>query len=87
MDHPEQNTFDKALIEIKTMKGWIVGSVNQKTWTRKIYKHTNKFQNPLRQNYKHVKTLEALVDIPASVIHSLAVFSAIPPSRPPCQTM
>ena len=41
------------------MKGWIFGLANQKTWTQKIYKHTNKFQNPLHQNYKHVKTLEA----------------------------
>ena len=56
------------------MKGWIFGSANQKTWTQKIYKHTNKFQNPLHQNYKHVKTLEALLDIPASAIHSLVVF-------------
>ena len=62
------------VIETKNMRGWIFGSANQKTWTQKIYKHTNKFQNPLHQNYKHVKTLEAQLDIPSSAIHSLVVF-------------
>ena len=56
------------------MKGWIFGTANQKNWTQKICKHTNKFQNPLHQNYKHVKTLEALLDTPSAANHSLVVF-------------
>ena len=56
------------------MKGWIFGAANQKTWTQKIYRHTSKFQNPLRQNYKHVKTLEALLNIPLDTIRSVVVF-------------
>ena len=56
------------------MKGWIFGTADQKTWTQQIYRHTSKFQNPLRQNYKHVKTLEALLNIPLAAIHSVVVF-------------
>jgi len=43
-------------------------------WTQKIFKKTNKFQNPLRQNYKHVKALEALLNLPPEKIHSVVVF-------------
>ena len=39
-----------------------------------IYRHTSKFQNPLRQNYKHVKTLDALLNIPLDTIRSAVVF-------------
>jgi hypothetical protein len=74
IDHIVVSRYGVFVIETKNMKGWIFGSSNQKTWTQKIYKHTNKFQNPLHQNYKHVKTLEALLDIPATAIHSLVVF-------------
>ncbi len=38
------------VIETKTMKGWIFGSVNQRTWIQKIYKRNFKFQNLLHQN-------------------------------------
>lgn len=74
IDHIIVSRFGVFVIETKNMKGWIFGSANQKTWTQKIYKHTNRFQNPLRQNYKHVKTLEALLNIPVDAIHSLVVF-------------
>ena len=74
IDHIIVSRYGVFVIETKNMKGWIFGSANQKTWTQKIYKHTHKFQNPLHQNYKHVKTLEALLDIPVSAIHSLVVF-------------
>ncbi|MFP4453907.1 MAG: nuclease-related domain-containing protein [Desulfobacterales bacterium] len=37
--------------------------------------HTNKFQNPLRQNYKHVKTLQSLLGLTDEQIHSLVVFT------------
>lgn len=55
-------------------RGWIFGSENQSTWTQKIFKVTNKFQNPLRQNYKHLKALEATLDIPLDKLHSVIVF-------------
>ena len=56
------------------MKGWIFGSPNQPNWTQKIYKHSNKFQNPLHQNYKHVKTLESLLGLNDQQVHSVVVF-------------
>ena len=58
------------------MKGWIFGSENQKQWTQQIYKHKSKFQNPLHQNYKHVKTLEATLDIESNAKND-SIFSVI----------
>lgn len=66
--------FGVFVVETKNMKGWIFGSADQPMWTQKIFKHTNQFQNPLRQNYKHVKTLESLLSIDADKIHSVIVF-------------
>ena len=56
------------------MKGWIFGSGKQAKWTQKIYKHSVSFQNPLRQNYKHTKTLASLLSIDHEKIFSLVVF-------------
>ena len=74
IDHIIVSKFGVFVVETKNMKGWIFGSPNQKTWTQKIYRHTSKFQNPLHQNYKHTKTLEALLDLNDQQIHSLIVF-------------
>ena len=74
IDHIIVSKFGVFVVETKNMKGWIFGNPNQKTWTQKIYKHTNKFQNPLHQNYKHTKTLESLLDLNDQQIHSVIVF-------------
>lgn len=74
IDHIIVSEFGVFVIETKNMKGWIYGGEKQKTWTQKIYKHTTKFQNPLYQNYKHVKTIESALEIEHSKIFSLIVF-------------
>lgn len=75
IDHILVSRFGVFVIETKHMKGWIFGSENDAQWTQKIFRSSFKFQNPLRQNYKHVKALEAALDMPADVIHSVIVFS------------
>ncbi len=74
IDHVIVSKYGVFVVETKNMKGWIFGSPKQKTWTQKIYKHSNKFQNPLLQNYKHVKTLETLLGLNDQQIHSVIVF-------------
>lgn len=75
IDHIIVSVFGVFVAETKNMKGWIFGNESENTWTQKIYKHSNKFQNPLRQNYKHVKTLQELLGLKDTQIHSLIVFS------------
>lgn len=74
IDHIFVSKFGVFVVETKNMKGWIYGDASQATWTQKIFKNTYKFQNPLRQNYKHTKAIEALLSIPESTIHSVIVF-------------
>lgn len=74
VDHIVVSKFGIFVIETKNMKGWIFGSPHQKQWTQKIYRHTTKFQNPLHQNYKHVKTLGTVLGCNPEFIHSLIVF-------------
>lgn len=74
IDHIVISKFGIFVIETKNMKGWIFGSAHQKQWTQKIYRHSTKFQNPLHQNYKHIKTLESVLDCNAEHIHSVIVF-------------
>jgi len=74
VDHIIVSKFGIFVIETKNMKGWIFGGKNQKTWTQSIYKNKNKFQNPLHQNYKHIKTLENLLDLSNDKFHSIVVF-------------
>ncbi|PHR85677.1 MAG: nuclease [Colwellia sp.] len=76
IDHIIVSKYGIFVVETKNMKGWIFGSANQKQWTQQIFKHKSKFQNPLHQNYKHVKTLEALLPIESNT-KSNCVFSVI----------
>ncbi|RJG35890.1 nuclease-related domain-containing protein [Motilimonas pumila] len=74
VDHIVVSRYGIFVVETKNMKGWIFGSVRQKQWTQKIYRHSSKFQNPLHQNYKHIKALETLLGCSEEHLHSVIVF-------------
>jgi len=74
IDHIIVSKYGIFVVETKNMKGWIFGGENQKQWTQKIFKYTSKFQNPLHQNYKHVKTLEACLNTKNDCIFSVIIF-------------
>lgn len=75
IDHIIISTFGIFVIETKNYSGWIFGSEKSSYWTQVIYKNKNKFQNPLRQNYKHIKTLQMLTQLPLKFFHSVIVFT------------
>ena len=74
IDHIIVSKFGIFVVETKNMKGWIFGSEHQKQWTQQIFKHKSKFQNPLHQNYKHVKTLETCLSAKKDSIFSVIIF-------------
>ena len=74
IDHLFISRFGIFVVETKNMKGWIFGSERQAQWTQKIYKKSYQFQNPIRQNYKHVKAIEETLKTPPENIHSVIVF-------------
>lgn len=73
IDHIIISPFGIFVVETKNWKGWIFGSENQSQWTVQIYGHKNKTQNPLRQNYKHTRTLAEHTGLAKSKFHSLIV--------------
>ncbi len=75
IDHIFVSRFGIFVVETKNMKGWIFGSEQQAQWTQKIYKSTFKFQNPLHQNYKHIKALESALHLPLEAFRSVIVFA------------
>ena len=64
------------VIETKHYTGWIFGAPQDSQWTQATYRKKSRFQNPLRQNYGHVKTLQSLFDLPENHFHSVVVFTA-----------
>ena len=46
----------------------------EKQWTQQIYRHRRKFQNPLLQNYKHLKALESSLDLKPADLFSVVCF-------------
>ena len=61
IDHIVVSNYGIFCIETKSYKGWIFGNANDKYWTQVIYRHKERFYNPLRQNYAHVKAIEELI--------------------------
>ncbi len=74
MDHVVVSRYGIFILETKDKTGWIFGDENQKEWTQVIFQDRYRFQNPLRQNYFHTKSLSGLLGIDHSKIHSLVVF-------------
>ncbi|HDS1721468.1 NERD domain-containing protein [Pseudomonas putida] len=74
IDHVFLSPFGIFVLETKNMSGWIFGGEKQAQWTQKIYKQTYKFQNPLRQNYKHLKALESCLGVSPETLHSVITF-------------
>jgi restriction system protein len=75
IDHVFVSRFGIFVVETKHMRGWIFGTENEAQWTQSIFGSSFRFQNPLRQNYKHVRALQAVLAMPAEAIHSVVVFS------------
>ncbi|GAB3385463.1 hypothetical protein GCM10027514_25910 [Azotobacter armeniacus] len=74
IDHVFVSRYGIFVLETKNMQGWIFGSEHQAQWMQKIYKRSYKFQNPLRQNFKHLKALEAALGTAPEHLHSVITF-------------
>jgi restriction system protein len=75
IDHIVVSRFGIFVVETKNMSGWIFGSADNRKWTQSFHRRKFTFQNPLRQNFKHLKAVSVLTDIPDSKIHSLVIFT------------
>lgn len=78
IDHVFVSVFGVFVVETKNMAGWIFGSERDREWTQ-VFPGARKykFQNPLRQNYRHVRAMEdalAGIGLPRGAVKSVVVF-------------
>jgi len=74
IDHVIVSRYGAFVVETKNMSGWIFGAERDAQWTQKFRKSSFRFQNPLRQNYKHTETPAELLGLPRDTIKSVIVF-------------
>lgn len=74
IDHIVLSSYGIFVVETKNMKGWIFGDRNSDKWMQQIFKCKNQFQNPFRQNYKHIKCLADLTGLSAEYFIHTIVF-------------
>lgn len=75
IDHILISPYGIFVIETKNFKGWIFGDANQKKWTQSLYKNKFQFQNPIHQNFKHVKAVQNFLNVNSKFIFSIVVFA------------
>ena len=85
VDHVVLSRYGIFVIETKNMSGWIFGGKAQARWTQVMRRHKSQFQNPLRQNYHHVKVIQDLLGIRLDQLENLVAFvgSAEPKTEMP----
>ena len=74
IDHVLFSRFGIFVIETKNYNGWIFGGKDQRFWTQVLYGEKHSFQNPLHQNYRHVKALVEYLDVESEKVHSIVFF-------------
>lgn len=72
IDHVLVSEYGIFVIETKNMGGWIFGCEDDAQWTQVLFGKKFRFQNPLRQNYRHTKALAGFLRLEHSLFHSIA---------------
>ncbi|MDZ7921581.1 MAG: nuclease-related domain-containing protein [Rhodoferax sp.] len=76
VDHILVSRFGVFVIETKDYNGWIFANPKHATWTQTIFKSKFKFQNPIFQNYRHLRAVQSLLDfLPPEAVKSAIVFT------------
>ena len=73
IDHLALTSHGLLVVETKDFGGLVFGQAHDQTWTQCIGTERHKFENPLRQNYGHVKAVQAIV--PGVPVSGLVVFT------------
>ena len=76
IDHVLVSRYGVFVIETKHYKGWLFGDEKSKQWAQVIYRRKHRFQNPLHQNYRHLKAVQDLLDfLPPEKVIGVVVFT------------
>ena len=74
IDHIVVSQWGIFVIETKTYSGWVFGDANSAQWTVTHFKRKDRFQNPLRQNYRHIDTLSECLGISKDYFKTIVAF-------------
>ncbi len=74
IDHIVVSKYGIFVVETKNINGWIFGDAQDSQWTQSIYGHKSRFQNPLKQNYRHIKCLVEFLNIDVSLLYPVIFF-------------
>lgn len=74
IDHVVVSVHGIFVVETKNMTGWIFGDERSRQWTQSIYGRKSRFQNPLHQNYRHMKALAEFLGVSEGVMRPLVFF-------------
>lgn len=76
IDHVIISRHGVFVIETKNMSGWIFGGERQRQWTQTFSSGDKyKMQNPLHQNYKHVRAVQTALRLQSTHMHNIVCFS------------
>lgn len=76
VDHILVSRFGVFVIETKDYAGWVFANEADRKWTQVIFRQRFTFQNPLLQNFRHVRAVQELLDfLPPGAIISVVVFT------------
>jgi hypothetical protein len=76
VDHILVSRYGVFVVETKDYKGWIFADPKQANWTQVIFRRKFRFQNPIFQNYKHLRAVQDALDfLPGDAIKSVVVFT------------
>jgi hypothetical protein len=75
IDHIVISKFGIFVIETKNINRWIAGDEKSPFWTQMTFRKKRQFQNPLRQNYQHIKTLENILEISEKSMYSIVALT------------
>lgn len=74
IDHVVVSKYGIFVIEVKNYNGWIFGNKDDAYWTQVIFKEKHRFQNPLRQNYRHIMALSEYLGLDKNYFYSIVFF-------------
>jgi hypothetical protein len=74
IDHVIVSRYGVFVVEAKNYNGWIFGGERDAQWTQSLFGKRSRFQNPLRQNYRHIAALADFLDLPEDRFHSVVMF-------------
>lgn len=86
IDHIVVSNYGIFVIETKNYKGLITGGEYVAQWTKHMGRKKYKFQNPIRQNYGHIKAIEEALSIPKDAFIPIIVFSPDAKLKVNCKT-